>query len=280
MNVFSPIWALFHFPYCKLLVFVAMASLNKLYAQEEKFQVSISSGLSQPVGAFKKPDPTNLFTYNPDGSNPEFIGFLKEGNGYAKPGYFINGGVLFHVRSFLNLGASLGYTHNPVNSDPASKHMTEVFTKYSWFHDFPGFVINSNPYQTYQLKIDMLLKKQWDKLALHAGPSFGMAFMNFPDYSFRTYSFQDYTTEPNRTFQRMGGVQKINGFLIGMKSTVNYTLNPKLKLGLFFEYLSSNFDYKIELEYLESPTYSSWGPFEDTVNYRVIQLGFQFMVSI
>ena len=269
MKVFSPIWLI-----------VVIASLSQLYAQDEKLQVYVSSGLSQPVGAFKKSGPSTLFAYDADGSNPQYMGFSKKGSGYAKPGYFINGGVLFRVGSFLNLGASLGYTYNPVNSDPASNHMTDVFINYSFYHDFPGFVIIANPYKTYQLKIDVILKKQWNKLAVHAGPSFGMAFMNFPDYSLKTYSFQDYTTKPNRTFEHTGDKQKINGFLIGMKSTVNYTLNPKLKLGLLFEYLRSNFKYEIELQYRESTTNFSWGPFKDTVNYRVILLGFQFMVSI
>lgn len=270
MNIFSPIW----------IFLVAMASLSKLYAQEEKLQVYISSGLSQPVGAFKKSDPAALFTFDADGSNPRYVGVSKKGNGYGKPGYFINGGVLFQVSSFLNLGASVGYTYHQVNSDPASNHMTEVSTEYSLYHDFPGFVILSTPYKTYQIKFDVLLKKRWNKLSVHAGPSLGMAFMNFPDYSLRTYSFQDYAAEPNRTFQHMGDKQKINGFLIGMKSTVNYTLNQKLKLGLSLEYLRSNFDYEIELQYLESTTNFSWGPFKDTVNYRVLQVGVQFMVSI
>jgi hypothetical protein len=231
-----------------------------------------------PVGAFGETEPTSVFTYRPDGSNPQFVGFSKEGHGYAENGFGINGGAVWNMNSWLSLDFGAGYSSNSVETKSVSEHMTEIFS--IALHDFPGFIIESEPYENRYVKAGVLYNKRWNKTRLLAGPSFGFASLKFPDYSIQTFGFQDYESEANRNYVHTGEKSPSNSFLFGLKSKVSHSLSPAFDIGFVVEYLNANFDYTIELDYLESTEGYSFGPFEDTVNYRVVQIGLELCLKI
>lgn len=260
-----------------LLLFFSIANLR---AQHDKFEIYFSSGFCLPIGAFQDTEPTSIFTYQPDGSNPEFVGFSKEGHGYAETGFSINGGAAWHLNSWLSIDLGAGYSSNPVNSESVENHMTEIFSRFATLHDFPFFTIDQSPYETQYLKIGILYNKRWDRIKIHAGPSFGIASLKFPDYYIQTFAFQDNETAPNRNYIHTGSKPRLDAFLFGLKSRVNYSISTSLNIGLFAEYLNADFAYEIELDNIESPTDQSFGPFQDTVNYRVIQIGLEISLKI
>ncbi len=263
-----------------LLLFVL--STGNIRAQEHKFEIYISSGICLPVGAFSDAQPTSVFTYRPNGStpDPEFVGFSKEGHGYAENGFNINGGAILNLKSWVSLDLGVGYSSNPVNSESVADHMTEVYAKYAILFDYPGFIIESVPYENQYLKLGILFNKRWDRINILAGPSFGLASLKFPDYSIQTFYFQDYESEANRNFVHTGSKPRSSAFLFGLKSKVNYSLSNAFNVGVVVEYLNADFDYEIELDYLESTEDWSWGPFKDTVNYRVVQIGLELSLKI
>jgi len=122
-----------------LTIITVLTLCFDLSAQEDfqnKFSISLSSGIAIPIGSFGNMDIINSAIYTPEEvQNPWVIGIDKSKSGFAEPGLFLNLGMKYLLNQSIGLLFQTGYSSNSVATEVITQFLTENYGNQLFKHD-------------------------------------------------------------------------------------------------------------------------------------------------
>jgi hypothetical protein len=242
----------------KTILTVLISSITIFsYSQEEKelkWSLSIHSGLAVPVGGFATVSPEKTAKLEPNGSGPYFSGFTREGSSAAKTGFSFAITAAYQWIRPCKISAAFGKTVNEVNTQPVTDYLLNVLLS-------PTNLVATN-YEFTQGTIGIDYCHRFGRLTIEAGPRFGLSYLLFPEYTLIGIVLT------NATKQHYGPKPVSNSAVVGGSANVSYGLGKRFYLGMGAIFLSSNFDYTVDLRSrgVSNEIYS------DKITYRVLSV--------
>ena len=244
-----------------------MVCMITAYAQQ-KWQFKFDGGFSFPVSKYSKIDLSESFSID-EGGYPLSEGFDKKDHGAAEQGAYYTIAI---KRKFLNdrLMASINYSsgYNPVNVAEISNYYTDYLDNIFYY------VFEQDDYHVTQGFISAGYHHQVSNFSFTCEPLIGLSIMEFPAY--KTTGYLKSTDEFRFDVMHRKDKEDSNALLFGIQSSVDIILFNRLLLGLSIRYLSANHDYVIEPKAVGLDSRGR----HDTVNYRVINVGFSLGIQI
>lgn len=230
------------------------------------WQFKVDGGLSMPITKYGRIDVSKTISMVDDSPVAEY--YDKEGHGAAEQGVYYGISV---KRKFLNnkliTSMAAGQGINEVNVDQISNYYT------TFFDDDYYYVFEQKDYRVTYGYFSVGYHHQLSLLHLTFEPIMGFSSMRFPDYKMTGYLKT--TDEYRFDATHRGSKENSRAFLMGIQSAIEVELLKSLLLGISMQYLSSNHDYAIEPKVAGIDSRKR----NDTVNYRVFNLGFSLGVQ-
>lgn len=242
-----------------------MVCMITAYAQQ-KWQFKFDGGFSFPISKYSKIDLSETFSFDGNIIYAEY--FDKEDHGAAEQGaYYTIGAKGKFINEKLIASVNYGSGYNLVNVTEISNYYTE------YLDDIFYYVFEQDDYQVNQAFVSAGYNHQVSNFSFTCEPLIGLSIMEFPEYKMTGYLKA--TDEFRFDVLHRKDKENSNALLLGIQSAIDITLFNRLLLGFSIRYLSANHDYIIEPKAVGLDSRER----HDTVNYRVINVGFSLGIQ-
>jgi hypothetical protein len=234
---------------------------------QNKFSISLSSGMAIPIGSFGNMDIINSAIYTPEEvQNPWVIGIDKSKSGFAEPGLFLNLEMKYLLNQSIGLLFQTGYSSNSVATEVITQFLTGNYGNQIFKHDNYE-IVHFAPGIGYQKKLG--------NFNLGAGVFSGLALTKYPYYeSILLFS----TTDPPLKWAHDGDRPNLKALFFGTSINLLYQKNSKFNWGLEVSYQSSNFDYSMKTRVI--PGSSPNPEFNDTLKTKNLNIGLKLQYNL
>lgn len=244
-------------------LFFWLLGLSTFLQAQNKFwnslELQAQYGASFPVGSYGKANYAAIFD-NTTSSNPRYLGIQKFQNGYARPGSQMSFGIGFQTSSPLKISLIYQQSLHPL---PIEQLESTIRNGLPQPVEREQFLVHSD----YNLKSVLSeVSYVWEKnkwqgiFGLLAGPG----RLDYPDYRYFYDPFN---------FANDNSIEPINGLVAGLVSSLSFELIKGLRMGGKINYQRADFNYRYVLRLI--PGGSNYTYFNDEVNYRTLNAGFQ-----
>jgi hypothetical protein len=246
----------------KLLLILSLTFPFTALCQDDKeifkrFTFDIKAGAAIPLGAYANSSTDQLIRENPSDPNREVVGvFTKNGNGFAKPGYFYEGNLGYRFGKHIFGGVFGQRFTNPINLEPVNFFLKEIN---------PEFDMSQNDYKGRLIGPLIGVGKSNGLFHYSISQSVGSAKMDFPIFEMA------YGEDIPWVFTHFGDYEPIETWFSKTELILSYQLSPWMKLGGNISFIYADFDYSLNLANV--PGGSGFYQCDDTVNLRLLNLG-------
>jgi len=250
---------------CLIAVSFSFATIQ-ISGQDEKtkkFEISIVTGLSIPIGSYGKKDPGYSAIYIDKEVLQSIRGFDKGKSGFAKTGFDYNLEINYKLTSALKLVLRTGTFSNSVETTGMSEFLTHIY-------DDREIKVEENDYRYIYITPGISYCYSVDNFDFGADISMGYSMTNYPYYKF-VLLFT--LTDPPIIVAHDGPQPDLSAFMIGSSLTANYNVFKQFKIGFVLSYRSTNFSY--DLSPRSIPGGSTSFDFSDILKVRVLNTEFK-----
>lgn len=254
-----------------LIIYLLSFLTIKVSAQTEKtnkFEFSLSSGLSLPVASYGRKDVNKSAIYIINAPLPSVKGFDKGKSGFAKTGFDYNFEVSYKLSKSLKVLLRAGTFSNSVETNGMSEFLTQLYDgreikveegAYKYLYITPGIGYYYS-FKKFDFGLDFLV---------------GYSVTEYPYYKF-VYLFT--TVNPPIIFAHLGPKPNLSSFTMGTLLSASYNITDRLILGINFVYQGANFKYSVQ-----PSSYPGGGgtnfDYSDILKMKVLNTGFKLGYS-
>lgn len=246
----------------KILIILSLALPLAALSQEDRgkfsrFNFDFKAGTAIPLGPYSNSSTSQLVRENPFDPNRQVIGvFTKDGNGFAEPGFFYEGSIIYSFGKRWFIGFLGQKFSNPVNLIPVNFLLKEIV---------PEFNMSQGDYQGTLLGPMIGFSKTSGLLRYSISQAFGSSKLDFPIFK------MGYGENVPWVFTHFYDYEPIKSLFSKTEFKLDYQILPWIKLGGNLSFIYSDFDYSLTLSNV--PGGSGFYQFDDTVNLRLLNLG-------
>jgi hypothetical protein len=222
--------------------------------------LTVSAGLSNPVGAFKSNDPVNSLSVDNQGQQT-WAGFKKEGNAAARLGSGWNLDVSreLNKRWRWSVGLAFAHTRNEVETESMEQYLTQQLGT--------PLLIYQIEQRAYQVSFyQFLVARRWctDRFFGSVGLLAGMAVLQYPLYEVNRIHVNSGFESP---LVHRGFMPTSKSFTGGISIDLGIRISPHWEISLRNRYQWADFLYEKGGRFVGASSGFVW---VDTVTYRAL----------
>lgn len=252
-------------PRCLITLFLSFLVIN-LSGQNEtlkKLGISMSSGLSIPIGSYGNKDPEYSAVYIDRGALQSIRGFEKAKSGFAKTGFVFNLDIYYKIASAFKLFLRTGTFSNSVETNSMSEFVTHIY-------DDRETAVEEDAYRYLYITPGISYYYSLNNIDLGADITMGYSMTDYPYYKF-VLLFT--TVYPPIILAHDGPQPDLGAFTIGSSIFADYKIFKHFKAGLNLSYQMSNFKYDLSVRSI--PGGSTSFNYSDILKVRVLNTEFK-----
>ena len=246
------------------MTFNALTQSDKL----TKLDISISSGLSLPVGSYGKNSPSKSAIYVEGAPALTVKGFAKDKSGFAKTGYCYNLEIKHKLTPSLKLLLLAGTYTSTVETDGMSDFLTQI-------KDNRETKVEESDYRFLYFTPGVGYYYSLNKFEFGLNLFMGYSIASFPYYKF---IFLFTTMNPPIIFAHDGPEPDLGAFTLGTSLSATYTVFNRFRIGIDLLYQRANFAYNMSPRSIPGGNPGIYN-FSDILKARVINTGFKIGYS-
>ena len=233
-----------------------------------KLDISISGGLSLPVGSYGNKSPLKSAIYVEGAPALTVKGFAKDRSGFAKTGYCYNLEIKYKLTTSLRLLLLAGTYSNTVETDGMSDFLTQV-------KDNRETKVEEDDYSFLYFTPGIGYYYSLNKFELGLNLFMGYSISSFPYYKF---IFLYTTLDPPPIFAHYGPKPDLGAFTLGTSLSATYNVFNRFRIGIDILYQRANFEYNMSPMTIPGGNPGIYN-FSDILKARVINTGLKIGYS-
>lgn len=249
-----------------ILSFVELAMYSQ-NTDNDKFEFSISGGLSIPIGAYQSHDPKDAAILDKNASFIRIIGISKEKNGFASIGYNYNLSFKYNVSTSLRILFKITRFDNRVITKDITKYITSIYNRSQRMDESDYRILSLTPGIGYE--------RSFQKIIFGFNLYAGYSFAEYPYYKFILDFMMD---DPPSIFAHEGSKPTLHSFTFGSSVSSAFKISKRMKVGIDADFLSSKFSYHMMNTLI--PGGSVPYNISDKLNVKVINVALRFSYSL
>lgn len=250
-----------------VIVLSFLTNISGQNVNTRKFGISVSSGLSIPIGSYGKKDPEYSAIYFDRQVIQSIRGFEKSKSGFAKTGIDFNFEINYKITSTLKLLLRTGTFSNSVETKSMSEFVTHVY-------DDKETKVEEDDYRFLYITPGIKYLYSLGKLDFGADITLGYSRTNFPYYKF-VLLFT--SVDPPVILAHDGSRPNLGAITVGSSLTTDYKILNQLKVGLSLSYQRSDFRYNLATRSI--PGGSTVFLFSDILKVRTLNTALRISYS-